>query len=242
MDINSTEMLREEIDKLSKSVYFFEVADLIYPNLIEGEAAAAQVIEGLQKIESLLERSKIEPRPNASSTSEPERHLNIRRTLGESSTKNLCNLSTLRFGEKISEHEIHRGSLDLYRSTTMVTPSTTPNIYFAILDLSKVHKGHVLLSENHDSHGYHFHYADANRRRSDVIFTLKDDCSTDNETVVTWQKHAVHKSAFPAHVRAWGTKKRRSASDVCIGDKRRNSRKIADYVRPGKEHELLIIK
>lgn len=92
-----------------------------------------------------------------------------------------------------------------------------------------------MIRENHDSKGYHYHYSDDGLRRADILLTFSRATPVPE---VTWEPHAVKKADFDARVPQWRRKKRSSVRDICVADLAK--RKLADYVRPGKDAQFLM--
>jgi hypothetical protein len=145
----------------------------------------------------------------------------------------LRELAGSRVGRVVERHQILRGYIDVVCSQPLVTRSQTPVLYFTLLSVPG-YGG--LMRENHGL-GFHFHYSDDGRRRSDILLTFSR-IRTDNENPVTWEPHAVNKADFKARVPTWGHDKRGSVHEVCMTDKRK--RKLTDYVCPSRNHGFLI--
>jgi hypothetical protein len=92
------------------------------------------------------------------------------------------------------------------------------------------------MRENH-GWGYHFHYSDDGRRRADILLTFSRDTKAAKRPV-TWEPHAIKQADFKARVPAWGSGKRESVHIVCLLDLKK--RKLADYLKPGKNANLLL--
>ena len=87
-----------------------------------------------------------------------------------------------------------------------------------------------LCRENHDHFGYHYHYLDKDKRRSDTVLTFgKPQIGTKGFTLF-FEKHAIKKAGFPAKMDLWGEKKRISTYETCVPDL--NKRLLSEFKRP----------
>lgn len=125
------------------------------------------------------------------------------------------------------------GRLDAFTHFAWVERGPTP-LLFRLITIAGEKCG--IERENHGSWGYHYHYLDHKRRRSDVIFSF---LSTDTNTPARlwWERHGEGKAAFSPDVPAWGASKRTSIHGACERDL--TKRKLADYKRPSKEALVL---
>lgn len=147
-------------------------------------------------------------------------------------SERLAELAVAQIMVVVQSQRIVRGYLDTVRGEPALTPQRTPVLYFSLLKVDDY--GH-LMRENH-GFGYHYHYSDDSRRRADILLTFSRDRITD---ALTWEPHAVNNADFPARVKRWGNGKRRSVQAVCDADL--GKRRIADYLRPGKDASFLIL-
>ena len=135
----------------------------------------------------------------------------------------------------MARRPILRRYLDVLCSRPAIDRSETPVLYFALL---KLPNGDSLLRENH-GRGFHFHYSDDGKRRADILLTFSRDRQVAKKPV-TWEPHAIMKADFEARLPAWGSGKRESVHVACLYDL--SKRRVTDYLRPGKNTQLLCRK
>ena len=116
---------------------------------------------------------------------------------------------------------IHLGSLERY----FVYPASPPlhvellRFVVAIPDMSD-----VLIREQHDVFGWHYHYCDQRRRRSDILmsFDRKRNVASANPKSqlppLCWEPHGVNKAKFKAKPWLWGDRKRKTIYEACAPD------------------------
>lgn len=130
-----------------------------------------------------------------------------------------------------------RGNLQPIRRV-VVAPALPENVVFLFLAIPGLRE--TLTRENHGHWGYHYHYLDAKKRRSDTLLTfdrkLKVQGCGQTDKIVTWEKHS-EASHFKARAATWGDKKRQSVYEACVGDS--TKRNLNDFKKPGKDAEAL---
>ena len=144
--------------------------------------------------------------------------------------------SSLDLGEIFLEREefpIVRGSLRLVQHRPIISSVSVITAQF----LQRVDKRHVVIRENHGDWGYHFHYCDAKKKRSDTIFSFREKLNKNGNKVVFHEGHAEGKSAFHARVDLWGRKKKESAYSACLIGVGKFT--LADFKKPGASAETL---
>jgi len=65
--------------------------------------------------------------------------------------------------------------------------------------------------------GYHYHYLDAKKRRSDTLLTFDAASPPNTQPKLCWEPHA-ETHTISARPEAWGSKKRESVYSVCFPD------------------------
>lgn len=130
-----------------------------------------------------------------------------------------------------------RGSLEpIHR--VVVAPDLPENVFALFLTIPGLKE--LLKREIHGHWGYHYHYLDAQERRSDTLLTfdrklikLRDGQQV---KVVTWERHS-EASHFAARATTWGAKKRKSLHEACVADSAK--RNLNDFKKPAKDAEVL---
>ncbi len=74
-----------------------------------------------------------------------------------------------------------------------------------------------LMRERHGHWGYHYHYIDDSKRRSDTLLTFDHRTSSIPSPALWWERHAEHHN-FKARANLWGVEKRESVYSACIPD------------------------
>ena len=131
------------------------------------------------------------------------------------------------------EITIVRGSLRLVQWRPIISNVSESTALF----IQNVDKRHKIIREIHGSWGYHFHYCDANEKRSDTVLSFRENLSNDGKEVVFYEAHAVGKSDFLARVDRWGRKKKESAYNACLEGLGKLA--LADFKKPGATAETL---
>jgi len=126
-----------------------------------------------------------------------------------------------------AEFPIVRGSLRLVQCRPIISNIPDRTAYF----LQRVDKKHVVIRENHGGWGYHFHYCNAKKKRSDTILSFREKLNKHGNKVVFHEGHAEGKSAFHARVDLWGRKKKESAYSACLSGV--GKFKLTDFKKPG---------
>lgn len=144
----------------------------------------------------------------------------------------------------LGAEEIHGPLLPFLRGNlepilrVVVAPALPENVVILFLTIPGLRE--ILTRENHGHWGYHYHYLDAKKRRSDTLLTfdrkLKTQHGGQKDKVVTWEKHS-EASHFKARAATWGDKKRQSVYKACVGDS--TKRNLNDFKKPGKDAETL---
>jgi hypothetical protein len=115
--------------------------------------------------------------------------------------------------------DVHAGYTEviLRRSFVRSLPSRVVNFLIQIPKCSN-----VLEREHHDSIGWHYHYLDHKKRRSDLVLCWgKNVCSESDVRPLMGERHAESKARFQARLDLWGYTKRKSVFDSCEPDLRR---------------------
>jgi hypothetical protein len=120
----------------------------------------------------------------------------------------------------------------------VVAPDLPENVVALFLTIPGLKE--LLKRENHGHWGYHFHYYDAKQRRSDTLLTFARQLKTLPDgrkvKVVTWERHS-ETSHFAARAATWGTNKRASMYNACVGDSAK--RNLNDFKKPAKDAQAL---
>lgn len=145
-------------------------------------------------------------------------------------------LSRARVSLFVQRSSVSWGYVDLTYSEPLVSAAETPTLLFALIALDKTHRGHGLVRENHHS-GYHFHYAHASTRRSDVLLTF-GKIPPDPDNPVTWERHGEGHAAFSPDVSGWGLRKRESLNRVCCANAEKLGR--AAFRSAGRDARFLL--
>lgn len=132
---------------------------------------------------------------------------------------------------------ILRGELEPVRRV-VVAPNLPVQIVLFFLSIPRIRD--LLVRERHGPWGYHYHYLDSNRRRSDTLLTFEQQLRKlpggQQAKVLTWERHS-EKSHFSARAASWGAKKRESVYQSCVGDSAKRS--LSDFKTPGKDAEVV---
>ena len=132
---------------------------------------------------------------------------------------------------------ILRGELEPVRRV-VVAPGLPDGVFLLFLSIDGLKD--LLVREVHGHWGYHYHYLDSKRRRSDTLLTFAPQLKTlpkgQQVRVLTWERHS-EKSHFSARAGSWGEKKRQSVYQSCIGDSAK--RHLSDFKTPGKNAETV---
>ncbi len=142
----------------------------------------------------------------------------------------------LDFGQIFLERDefpIVRGSLRLVQCRPVISNISEITVRF----LQSIDKRHVVIRENHGGWGYHFHYCNAKKKRSDTVLSFRDKLNKHGDKVIFHEVHAEGKSAFHARVDLWGRKKKESAYSACLSGVGRFT--LADFKKPGASAETL---
>lgn len=122
-----------------------------------------------------------------------------------------------------------RGALEPVRRVVVAPrlPASVVTLFLSIPGLRD-----LLKRENH-GWGYHYHYLDAKRRRSDTLLTFEHELSTlqcgQQVKVLTWERHSEN-GHFAARAARWGDRKRKSVYAACTNDNVK--RALSDYKLP----------
>jgi len=114
---------------------------------------------------------------------------------------------------------IHLGFLDRY----LVYPASPPMDDLLLKLLVKIPGiDDLLISEKHDVFGWHYHYCDRDKRRSDTIMSFdrrrENSPSTSAPVPLCWELHGVNKAKFKAKPWKWAETKRGSIYAACARD------------------------
>lgn len=116
---------------------------------------------------------------------------------------------------------IHLGTVERY----LVYPASPPltaellRLVVAIPEMDD-----VLIREQHDVFGWHYHYCDQRQRRSDIIMSfdrkraVKSASANSQQSPLCWEPHAINKAKFSARPQRWGDRKRESIYTACAPD------------------------
>lgn len=116
---------------------------------------------------------------------------------------------------------IHLGTVERY----FVYPASPP-LHVELLRYVVAIPGldDVLIREQHDVFGWHYHYCDQRQRRSDIIMSfdrkraVKSASATSQQSPLCWEPHAIKKAKFNARPQRWGDRKRESIYTACAPD------------------------
>jgi hypothetical protein len=118
--------------------------------------------------------------------------------------------------------QIHLGMVDRYFIFPAIPP---PSIPLLRLVIKMPDADELLIREKHDVFGWHYHYCDHKRRRSDVLMAfdrsrLCQESPPSGKQIVPlcWEPHAINKAKFQAKPWLWGDRKRRSIYQACEPD------------------------
>jgi hypothetical protein len=117
---------------------------------------------------------------------------------------------------------IHLGVVDRYFVFPAIPPLSIPLLHLII---AVPGSDELLIREKHDVFGWHYHYCDHKKRRSDVLMSfdrnrLCEDSLSAGQSVVPlcWEPHAINKAKFQAKPWRWGGRKRVSIYEACQPD------------------------
>jgi hypothetical protein len=117
---------------------------------------------------------------------------------------------------------IHLGFVDCY-FVYPTSPTLSNRLYYIVVKLPGMDD--LLVRERHDVLGWHYHYCDRQKRRSDTLMSFDQGRvakapfpSNNNITPLCWEAHAVKKAKFAAKPWRWGDTKRRSIYVACEPD------------------------
>ena len=132
---------------------------------------------------------------------------------------------------------IHFGVVDRY----FIFPAIPP-LSFPLLRLVITVPGadDLIIRENHDVFGWHYHYCDHKKRRSDVLMAfdrnrLSEQSIPSRKRVVPlcWEPRAINKAKFQAKPWRWGDRKKSDIYEACEPDLSVNP--ALAYKPPSKE-------
>ncbi len=116
---------------------------------------------------------------------------------------------------------IHLGTVERYFVYPM-SPPLTPKLLQLIVELPSLDD--LLVREKHDVFGWHYHYCDQRKRRSDTLmsFDRKRSATSGRANASTpplcWEPHGVNKAKFQAKPWLWGARKRQTIYTACAPD------------------------
>lgn len=114
---------------------------------------------------------------------------------------------------------IHLGFVDRYL-VYPASPALNDRVLKLVIKVSGIDD--LLVSENHDVFGWHYHYCDRDKRRSDTIMSFDRRRTSTSSTAapfpLCWEPHAINKAKFKAKPWKWGDTKRSSIYAACAGD------------------------
>lgn len=115
---------------------------------------------------------------------------------------------------RLDRRPILRGNIELCKTELIGT-----NIPEALVQFFITIKGtrDQLTRESHGHWGYHYHYIDDKKRRSDTLLTFDHRASNVQGPTLCWERHAEGQK-FKARADQWGTEKRKSVYSACIPD------------------------
>jgi hypothetical protein len=117
---------------------------------------------------------------------------------------------------RLHRRDFLRGVVET-RVTLPLTPPLPERVFLYLVSIPGLKE--KLTRENHGQWGYHYHYMDANERRSDTLLTFDQNSSASVPSLL-WERHA-EGDKFKAKADKWGTGKRQSIYSVCQPDTRR---------------------
>lgn len=116
---------------------------------------------------------------------------------------------------------IHLGTVERY----CVYPASPPlNAELLRLVVAIPGMDDVLIREQHDVFGWHYHYCDQRQRRSDIIMSfdrkraVKSASGNSQQSPLCWEPHAINKAKFNARPQRWRDRKRESIYVACAPD------------------------
>ena len=112
--------------------------------------------------------------------------------------------------------DVHAGYTEVVFRRNFVR-SLPPRVVNFLIQIPKCRN--VLEREHHDSIGWHYHYLDHKKRRSDLVLCWdKNVCSESGVRPLMGERHAESKARFQARLDLWGHTKRKSVFDSCEPD------------------------
>lgn len=154
--------------------------------------------------------------------------------VGHSAGQHICFEPTKMFAGR---KQIYLGVVDRY----FVFPAPPP-LSFHLLRLVHTIPGadDLIIREKHDVFGWHYHYCDNKKRRSDVLMAFdrnrlceKPFSAGKHVVPLCWEPHAIKNAKFKAKPLRWGDRKRASIYEACEPDLSVNP--VLTYKPPSKE-------
>lgn len=116
---------------------------------------------------------------------------------------------------------IHLGTVERY----LIYPASPAlNAELLRLVVTSPEMDDVLIREQHDVFGWHYHYCDQRQRRSDILMSfdrkraVKSASVNPQQSPLCWEPHAINKAKFKAKPSLWGARKRESIYTACTPD------------------------
>lgn len=128
--------------------------------------------------------------------------------------------------------------VDVVSWERLIRPKDTPFLFQLCLPLGKPHKRHMVIAEEHNKSGVHFHYSKLDGKRSDVLFSFGED-PPDPHHPIKWERHATGKAKFWPIPDEWNLKKRVNINQVCCAA-RNDLPSTMRFFKPSKEARFLL--
>ncbi|MEN3973503.1 hypothetical protein [Emcibacter sp. SYSU 3D8] len=128
--------------------------------------------------------------------------------------------------------------VDVVSWERLILLEETPILFLITLPLGKPDKKHIVLGEEHNRSGIHFHYAKLDGARSDVIFAFGKNTDAPKYPV-KWERHASGKAQFRPSPDKWNEKKRININEVCSAA-RQNLPVGTRLFTPSKQSQFLL--
>lgn len=127
----------------------------------------------------------------------------------------------------IEMRPILRGSLE-FRYGQTIAPRLPRKLILFLASVAGTRD--YITRERHGHWGYHYHYLDSSKRRSDTLLTFDQASIPPAPPRLCWERHA-EGDKFQARAGRWGTAKRQNVYSVCFPDTLRWS--LSEFKRPG---------
>lgn len=105
--------------------------------------------------------------------------------------------------------------IDVVSWEGLLIPAEMPRLFMLTAPLGKPHKGHIVIGEEHNQSGIHFHYAKLDGKRSDILFAFGAKPPIAGRPI-TWERHGKGKAKFFPRPDDWNDRKRENVNEVCV--------------------------